>query len=117
MKEGADEHIVSAVVNGPESEEIARKAALTLAELAAVGGVAGRLLLEGREAGMPVVALLTKTHKGVQDYESGLKLAEAIMKMVPNAYCDLGAIREEAERTEEAFRSVWRPAAPPGVYG
>lgn len=117
MKEGADEHVVSAVVNSAEGEEIVRKASIPLAELAAVGGVAGRLLLEGREEGMPVVALLIKTHKGVQDYESGLKLTEAIMKMFPNAYCDLGAIREEAEHTEESLRRVWRPAAPPGVYG
>jgi predicted ATP-grasp superfamily ATP-dependent carboligase len=117
MKDGADEHVVSAVVNGPGAEEIARKASLPLAELAAVGGVAGRLLLEGREAGMPVVALLIKTHKGVQDYESGLKLAEAIMRIVPNARCDLEAIREEAARTEGNLRKVWRKTAPAGVYG
>jgi predicted ATP-grasp superfamily ATP-dependent carboligase len=116
MQDGTDEHVLSAVVNGPEAEEIARNASIPLAKLAAVGGVAGRLLLEGRDAGVPVVALLVKTHKGVQDFESGLKLAEAIMKMVPNAYCDLGAIRQEAERTEESLRRVWRQAAPSGVY-
>ncbi|HEV2227171.1 MAG TPA: PAC2 family protein, partial [Nitrososphaerales archaeon] len=98
MTEGVDEHVVSAVASGPEAKEIAGKASIPLAELAAVGGVAGRLLLEGREAGVPVLALLIKTHKGMQDYESGLKLAEAIMKIVPSAYCNLEAIKEESIR-------------------
>jgi len=114
---GAEEHEVSAVVNGPEAKEISGRASIPLAELAAVGWVAGSLLLEGREAGVPVVALLIKTHKGIQDYESGLKLAEAIMKMVPSAYCDLAAIRREAERTEKSIRRVWRQTSPTGVYG
>lgn len=117
MEGGMDEHVVSAVVNGPEAEQIAARASVPLADLAAVGGIPGRLLLEGRDAGVPVVALLIKTHKGVQDYESGLKLAEAMMKMVPAAYCDLDAIRGEAERTEESIRRVWKQTAPPGMYG
>ena len=117
MKEGVDEHEVSAVANGPRAEEIAKKASIPLADLAAVGGVPARLLLEGKEAGMPVVALLIKTHKGIQDFESGLKLVEAIMRLVPGAYCDLGAIREEAEETERSFRKIWNPIAPSGVYG
>ncbi len=117
MEGGKEEHVVSAVVNGPEAKEIAAKASIPIAELAAVGGVAGRLLLEGRDAGTPVVALLIKTHKGIQDYENGLKLAEAMMKMVPNAYCDLDAIKVEAERTEENLRRFWKQTAPLGVYG
>lgn len=117
MEGGKEEHVVSAVVNGPEAKEIAAKASIPIAKLAAVGGVAGRLLLEGRDAGTPVVALLIKTHKGIQDYENGLKLAEAMMKMVPNAYCDLDAIKVEAERTEENLRRFWKQTAPLGVYG
>jgi predicted ATP-grasp superfamily ATP-dependent carboligase len=117
MEEGTDEHVVSAVVNGQKGEEIARAASIPLAKLAAVGGVAGRLLLEGRDAGVPVVALLIKTHKGIEDFESGLKLAEAIMRVVPNARCDLDAIRGEAEKTEGNLRRVWRQTAPAGVYG
>ncbi|MDG6990318.1 MAG: proteasome assembly chaperone family protein [Nitrososphaerota archaeon] len=117
MEEGSDEHVVSAVVNGQEAEEVASKASIPLAKLAAVGGVAGRLLLEGRDNGVPVVALLIRIHKGIRDYESGLKLAEVIMKMVPNAYCDLEGIRAEAEKTERNLRKVWRQTAPPGIYG
>ena len=117
MEEGEDEHVVSAVVNGERGKELAEGAAIPLAKLAAVGGVAGRLLLEGRDAGIPVIALLVKTHKGMQDFESGLKLTEAIMKLVPNARCDLDAIRDEAQRTEGNLRRVWRQTAPAGVYG
>lgn len=117
MAPGTDEHVVSAVVNGPNAEEIATKASIPLAKSTAIGGVAGRLLLEGRDAGIPVVALLIKTHKGTQDFESGLKLAEAIMKIVPNATCDLEGMKEEAERTEGDLRRIWRQAAPLGVYG
>lgn len=117
METGSDEHVVSAVVNGEQAAEIASKASVPLAKLAAVGGVAGRLLLEGRDNGVPVVALLIKIHKGIQDYESGLKLAEVIMRMVPNAYCDLEGIRAEAEKTERNLRQVWRQTAPAGIYG
>lgn len=117
MEEGAEEHVVSAVVNGPAAKEMAEKASIPISELGAIGGIAGSLLLEGRDAGVPVVVLLIKTHKGIQDYESGLKLAEAIMRIVPNARCDLEAIREEAERTEGNLRKVWRQTAPAGVYG
>lgn len=117
MEGGTDEHAVSAVVNGPKAEEIVKPASIPLAMLTAVGGVPGRLLLEGRDAGIPVVALLIKTHKGVEDFESGLKLAEVIMRLVPNAQCDLAAIRGEAERTEGNFRRVWKQTAPTGVYG
>ncbi len=116
MQTGTDEHLVSAVVNNSKSEELVRKASIPLVKLTAVGGVAGRLLLEGREAGIPVVALLIKTHKDIQDFESGLKLAEAIMGLVPNAKCDLEAIREEAERTEGNLRRIRNQTAPPDVY-
>ena len=117
MQEGADEHEVSAVVNGADAEKMVERSGVPLAKLTAVGGVAGALLLEGRDAGIPVVALLVKAHKGIKDYESGLKLAEAIMRIVPDARCDLEAIKEEAERTEESLRKVWRQTAPAGVYG
>jgi len=116
LERGTEEHVVSAVVNGLKAEEIARGASIPLASLTAVGGVAGRLLLEGREVGMPVVALLIKTHKDIQDFESGLKLAEAIMRLVPSAYCDLEAIKEEAERAEGSLRRIWKQTAPPDVY-
>jgi uncharacterized protein len=116
METGTDEHMVSAVVNGHKSEEFARKASIPLARLTAVGGVAGGLLLAGREAGIPVVALLAKTHKDIQDYESGLKLAEAIMRLVPDAKCNLEAIRGEAERTENNLRQIRNQTVPPDVY-
>ncbi len=116
METGADEHVVSAVVNGPESEAFARKASIPFARFTAVGGLAGGLLLAGRERRMPVLALLVKTHKDVQDFESGLKLAEAIMKLVPNANCDLQAIRVEAERTEDNLRRIRNQTAAPDVY-
>lgn len=116
MEEGTDEHEVSAVVNGPNAEEIARKAGIPLANLTAVGAVAGGLLIEGRESGVPVISLLIKTHKGLRDFESGLKLAEVIMKLVPNAACDMGAIRQEAEQTEGNLRRIRNQTAPPDVY-
>lgn len=116
MERGIDEHTLTAVVDGPKSEEIARNASIPLARLAAVGGVAGPLLLEGRDRGMPVVALLIKTHKDTQDFESGLKIAQAIMRMVPSANCDLEAIRGEAERTEANLRRIRNQIAPPDVY-
>jgi uncharacterized protein len=116
MEEGSDEHAVSAVVNGPKAEEIASRAGIPLAKLGAVGAVAGGLLIEGREAGMPVISLLVKTHKNLQDFESGLKLAEAIMKVVPNAACNLEAIRQEAEQTERKLRRIRNQTAPPDVY-
>jgi predicted ATP-grasp superfamily ATP-dependent carboligase len=117
MEEGVEEHEVSAVVNGDKARELAEGASIPLARLAAVGGVAGRLLLEGRDEGVPVIALLIKSHKGIQDFESGLRLTEAVMKLVPNARCDLDAIREEAQRTEGNLRRVWKQTAPAGVYG
>jgi uncharacterized protein len=116
MEEGVDEHVVSAVVNGPKAEELATKAGVPIAKLAAVGAVAGGLLIEGRESGMPVISLLIKTHKNLQDYESGLKLAEVIMKLVPNAACDLTAIRQEALQTEGKLRRIMNQTAPPDVY-
>jgi predicted ATP-grasp superfamily ATP-dependent carboligase len=116
MEEGTDEHAVSAVVNSPKAEEIVSKAGIPLAKLTAVGAVAGGLLIEGRESGVPVIALLIKTHKDVQDFESGLKLAEVIMKLVPNAACDLDAIRQEAEQTEGKLRRIRNQTAPPDVY-
>jgi uncharacterized protein len=117
MEKGIDEHIVSAVVNTPKAQEAAARASIPLAKLTAVGGVAGGLLLGGRGVGMPVIALLAKAHKGVEDFESGLKLTEAIMKIVPSARCDLEAIKGEAERTEESLRRIWKQTAPTGVYG
>ncbi len=116
MESGTDEHVVSAIVNGPKAQKIASKASVPLAKLAAAGGVAGALLLEGREAGIPVVALLIKTHKDIQDFESGLKLAEAIMKLAPNAKCDLQAVREEAKQTEGNLRRIRNQTVPPDVY-
>ena len=47
MEAGEEEHAVSAVVNGQKAQEIAELASIPLAKIAAVGGVAGRLLLEG----------------------------------------------------------------------
>lgn len=117
MEGGTDEHLLSAVVTDAKAEESVTRASIPLAKLTAVGGVAGRLLLEGREAGIPVATLLIETHKDIQDFESGLKLAEAIMRIVPNAHCDMEAMKEEAERTELDLKRILRQTAPPGVYG
>jgi predicted ATP-grasp superfamily ATP-dependent carboligase len=116
MEEGTENHEVSAVANGLKAEEIARKAGIPLAKLTAVGAVAGGLLLEGREAGVPVISLLVKIHKNLRDFESGLRLAEAIMKLVPNAACDMRGIRQEAEETEEKLRRIRNQTVPPDVY-
>jgi uncharacterized protein len=116
MGSDVDEHVVSAVGNSESSEALVRKALIPLERLAVVGGVAASLLLEGKEAGMPVIALLVKTHKEIQDFEGGLKLAEAIMRLVPNANCDLEAIRGEAEATEANLRRIRVQTAPSDVY-
>lgn len=110
------EHELTAVVNDARAEDIVKKAGIPLANLVAVGGTAGRLLLQGREAGIPVVALLVKAHKDLQDFEAGLKLAEALMKIIPNARCDLDALRGEAQKTEGALRKIQAHATPPDVY-
>ncbi len=116
MQQPTEEHAVTAVGSDSRAKEIAQSAGIPLAELAAVGGVAGQLLLEGRQAGIPVVALLVKTHKGLQDFESGLKLVQSIMRIVPNAKCDLNAIRAEAERTEGNLRRIMSHMQAPDVY-
>ncbi len=110
------EHELTAVVNGEEAEIIVNKAGIQLADLVAVGGTASRLLLQGREAGIPVIALLVKAHKDLQDFEAGLKLAETLMKLVPGAKCDLDALRGEAQRTEGALRKIQAHVTPPDVY-
>lgn len=110
------QHDVTAVVNDERSEAMAKEAGIPLADLVAVGGVAGRLLLQGREAGISVVALLVRTHKELQDYEAGMKLAEALMKIVPGARCDLDALRSEAQKTEGALRKIQAHAAPQDMY-
>jgi uncharacterized protein len=110
------EHELAAVVNNAKGEGIVKKAGIPLANLAAVGGTAARLLLLGREAGIPVIALLVKAHKELQDYEAGVKLAEAIMKLVPGVRCDLDALRGEAQRTEGALRKLQAHTTPPDVY-
>ncbi len=109
-------HDLSAVVSDGEAEGIVKRANIQPADLTAVGGTAGRLLLQGKEAGIPVIALFVKAHKDLEDYEAGLKLAEALMKIIPGAECDLGAIRGEAQRTEEALRKIQAHAKPPDVY-
>ncbi len=106
------EHELTAVVNGSEAEEKVKKVGIPLADLTAVGGTAGRLLIQGREAGLPVIALLVKAHKDLQDFEAGIKLAEAMMQIVPRAQCDLGALRVEAQKTEGALRKIQAHAAP-----
>ncbi len=110
------EHELTAVVNDHQAEKLVKKAGIPLAEMVAVGGIAGRLLLQGREVGIPVIALLVKAHKDLQDFEAGLKLAEALMKLVPGAQCDLDALRGEAQRTEGALRKIQAHAMPPDVY-
>ncbi len=110
------EHELTAVVNNEQAEDMVKKAGIPLADLVAVGGTAGRLLLQGREAEIPVIALLVKAHKELQDYEAGLKLAEALMKIVPGAQCDLDMLRGEAQRTEGALRKIQAHATPPDVY-
>ena len=110
------QHDITAVVIVEKSEAMAKTAGIPLAELVAVGGVAGRLLLQGRDAGIPVVALLVKTHKDLQDYEAGMKLAEVLMKIVPGARCDLDALRAEAQKTEGVLRKIQAHAAPQDMY-
>jgi uncharacterized protein len=110
------EHDLTTVVSDESAEDMVERAGIPLADLVAVGGTAGRLLLQGREAGIPVIALLVKAHKELQDYEAGMKLAEALMKIIPGAQCDLEALRGEAQRTEGALRKIQAHARPPDVY-
>ncbi len=106
-----------AVANGPKAEERLRASGIPLASLAAVAGTAGSLLLLGREAEIPVVALIIKTHGGTEDFEAALKLAEVLAKIVPEDRCETEGLREEAQRAEQALKRVRREATPTGVYG
>jgi uncharacterized protein len=114
-EEGA-EHDLTTVVNDDQAAERVKNAGIPLADLTAVGGTAGRLLLQGREGGIPVIALLVRAHKDLQDFEAGLKLAETLMKIIPGAECDLSSLREEAQKTEDALRKIQLHAAAPDIY-
>jgi predicted ATP-grasp superfamily ATP-dependent carboligase len=65
---------------------------------------------------VPVVAFLVGAHKDLQDFEAGLKLAEGLMKIIPEAKCDLSALRGEAQKTEDALRKIQAHAAAPDIY-
>ncbi len=116
IAEEVTEHELSAVVSDSAAEEMVKAAGIPVADLVAIGGTAGRLLLQGQEAGVPVISLRINVHKNLQDYEAGMKLAEALMKIVPGAECDLNALRYEAQKTEGALRRIQAHASALDVY-
>jgi predicted ATP-grasp superfamily ATP-dependent carboligase len=110
------EHEITGVANGAPAEGRLREAGIHSPDQAVVSGIAASLLLEGLDAGIPVVALLIRTHEGMQDFEAGLRLAEALSKIVPEAQCQTEGLCEEAQRTEEALRRLKERTNLPGVY-
>jgi predicted ATP-grasp superfamily ATP-dependent carboligase len=116
LQEEEQEHELSSAASDAKAREVLRAAKIPISDLTAVGGTAGRLLLEGRDQGIPVVALIVKTHRDTEDFEAGLKLAEAVGRIVPNAQCDLASLREEAKQREKELRRIQSQTAAPGIY-
>jgi len=52
----------------------------------------------------------------VPDFEAALRLAEVLARVVPAAQCEVEGLREEAQRTEQALRSLRSQAAGAGIY-
>jgi predicted ATP-grasp superfamily ATP-dependent carboligase len=113
-QEGGDDQVLAAA-NDAKAKEKLRTSGIAPLDQAVVTGLAGSLLLEGGEAGISVIAFLVQAHEGSPDYEAGLKLAEALANVVPEAECEMMGIKAQAERSEKALRDL-RARLIPEIY-
>ena len=71
-----------------------------------VTGIPSILLNEGALAGLDVIVLLVNLAKDMPDFHAAAIISEAISKLVPGIYCDIGSLIADAELDENRIKNI-----------
>jgi uncharacterized protein len=70
----------------------------------AVTGIPGILLNEGALTGLDVIVLIVNLAKDLPDFHAAAVISEAISKLVPGIYCDIGSLIADAQLDENRIK-------------
>jgi uncharacterized protein len=82
-----------------------------------VAGIPGILLNEGALAGLDVIVLIVNVIKNMPDFHAAAVISEAISKLVPGIYCDIGSLMSNAQLAENRIKDVRESQLKSGFHG
>ena len=71
-----------------------------------INGIPGILLNESNWKNIDVVVFVVDVIAGVPDFRAAANVAQAISKIVPEAYCEIQLLIKEAENIENKLKMI-----------
>jgi uncharacterized protein len=71
-----------------------------------VTGIPGVLLNEGALIDLDVIVLIVNLVKDMPDFHAAAVISEAISKLVPGIYCDIGSLMADAQLAENRIKNI-----------
>ncbi len=72
----------------------------------AITGIPGILLNEGALSGLDVIVLIVNLAENTPDFHAAAVISEAISKIVPGIYCDIGSMIADAQLDENRIKKI-----------
>ncbi|MGI0045216.1 MAG: PAC2 family protein, partial [Nitrososphaeraceae archaeon] len=71
-----------------------------------VSGIPAILLNEASLLNFEVIVLVVKVIRGVPDFRAAAVISDAITKLVPGVYCNIGTLMDEAKTIENEIKNI-----------
>ena len=97
---------IYAVASTKKAQERLEKVEIVQLSSGSITGIPALLLNEGSWMNFDVIVLLTKVIKDVSDFRAAAAISEAVMKLLPDASCDINSLIKEAEIIEKNLREA-----------
>ena len=97
---------IYAVASTKKDQERLEKVEIVQLSSGSITGIPALLLNEGSWMNFDVIVLLTKVIKDVSDFRAAAAISEAVMKLLPDASCDINSLIKEAEIIEKNLREA-----------
>lgn len=82
------------------------KCGFPLLKSGTVSGIPAILLNEASLLNFEVIVLVVKVIRGVPDFRAAAVISDAITKLVPGVYCNIGTLMDEAKAIENEIKNI-----------
>jgi uncharacterized protein len=97
---------VYAVSSTQSAAKKIREAGLSHLRSGIVAGIPGILLNEGALTGLDVIVLIVNVVEDMPGFHAAAVISEAISKLVPGIYCDIGSLMSDAQLAENRIKDI-----------
>ena len=92
---------IYAVASTKKAQERLEKVEIVQLSSGSITGIPALLLNEGSWMNFDVIVLLTKVIKDVSDFRAAAAISEAVMKLLPDASCDINSLIQRSRNNRK----------------